>query len=71
MARVTAVTIGVENFELSFVARPREKGGSLKPHLVSVINYGSNVQDPNEQIPKVLKNSAQKLAAVIFNKFRM
>ena len=71
MARVTAVTIREGDFDLSFVAKPRETGNSVNPFLVATIDHGSSTQDPDRRISKEVKARAYKLAAVILNKFRM
>lgn len=71
MAKVIAVTVRVEDFDLSFVTKPRKTGNSVTPFLVGTVDHGSNTQDPDRQIPKEFKARAYKLAAVVLNKFRM
>lgn len=71
MARVTAVTIRVGDFDLSFVGKPRKTGNSVTPFLVGTVDHGSCVQDPDRRISKEAKAKAYKLAAVILNKFSM
>lgn len=68
---VIAVTVRMEDFDLSFVARPRKTGNSVTPFLVGMVDHGSSVQDPDRQIPEEFKARAYKLAAVVLNKFRM